>query len=389
MTLTNVYLYFFLEFFTEIMNTKPTCYDRKSCCWNCRRQGHTSKECTERKQLFCSFCLREGVTTRDCKCRSRRGVHKNRPYRRNSQAGTLPSNEPAQPARTLAIQNILAEQSSASRNTPQPGSVGTTVGGNLYKTFINTQMSYSVVGWKVANQASMIYQTTREYVHRSGELVSEQIIPIGHGTQLKHIRCRIVTNPDDCITLGEDAILRFGCKIELGGLTVLNLQGDSLQSKRKIRSLPRTRVETAVRETPKLDKMSPNISHTKPKLTPEVQSITISPPQNPENIVPPKPNPSTLNNSTTEPTAAKLGVPCNSASIRVPQDREPANTSLEETEESVVDAQTNEWIEEGIAVTNNWEENEFLAALKLNDDEVDAILDDKEPIAMDTNDSTE
>lgn len=328
------------ELFSDIMNTDS--YDRKSCCWNCRRPGHTSKECTDRKRLFCSFCLTPEITTRDCKCRNRRRVQKNRPPPRNLR-------KPSQAIRTLAYHR-LEEQDNASKNIPPPGSIGTMVGGNLFKTFINTQTPYSVAGWKVANQASMIYQTTREYIHRKGELISEQIIPISHGTQLKRIRCKIVTNPDDCISLGVDALLRFGCKLEIGGLTVLNLQGEA--------SIPRQKGRGRAKAVPEISKP---------------RSLTAAGIQNPLNAKPDNP---------TSQTEIKLKI--NNISGGVEGKQVNQLVLHKGVNEDNIDTGTNQSIEEDIGDTNTWQDSEFLAALNLGDNEVNAILDENEETRMDT-----
>lgn len=350
-------------------------YDRKSCCWNCRQPGHTAKECVENKQLFCSFCLTPGIATRDCKCHNRRGISKNRLPRR---AISSVSHKPSSTFKACEYQNRV-EFDNSSKNVPPPGSIGTMVGGNLFKTFINTETYYSVVGWKVANQASLIYQTTREYVKRKGELISEQVIPITHGTILKRIRCRIVTDPDDCITLGADAILRFGCKIELGGLTVLNLQGEANPSilRHKNKLLRDNVLKRCVNSDIFSNIENPQTRHSLKDRSkaPATETATS------KNETTVYTSEAIKDTSGTGMANLKVTEVCNGKLISGSQ------TSSVQNEKMVNIDEAEKRLHEEVDGDNTWRDLSFLEALQLNEDEVEAILEKEEENVMDTEES--
>lgn len=43
-------------------------YNNKTCCWKCKKPGHSRIKCKNKQRKFCSYCGTDGVWTRDCSC---------------------------------------------------------------------------------------------------------------------------------------------------------------------------------------------------------------------------------------------------------------------------------------------------------------------------------
>lgn len=103
--------------------------------------------------------------------------------------------------------------------------VWVSVGDETFRSFINTGQTQTVVGWMVATKASVFYKARRELTRQEDGIISEILVPIRIQDTIRAIKCRIINEPEDVITLGWDVLQCFGHTITIGGLPPLQGSG--------------------------------------------------------------------------------------------------------------------------------------------------------------------
>lgn len=207
-----------------MMNQFETVYDRNSCCWNCKKPGHKSAECKDEKQLFCSFCQKSGVTTLACDCR--------RPSTPKPTPRLVRFNAP------LASNNILRYPLCPNAYKAPIIPIGVEIGNQSFPCYIDTSREQTVVGWKVATKAVLVYGDHHQLTYSSDGVLTEAVIPLKINETIRALKCKVVDSPNDIITLGTDGLQCFGCVVEVAGVSVFDRPGCTKQEHQSCYDIP-------------------------------------------------------------------------------------------------------------------------------------------------------
>lgn len=237
------------------MNRFNKPYSRKTCCWNCKAEGHIASECDKEKRIFCSYCLREGVTTRSCRCN-------------NSQPSTSTYVQVNHPVPSNSL--LKYPECPVSRHVSH-SPLKISVGDEAFEGFINTLNLQTEVGWMVAVKASIIFGSRREFSRSAEAITSEILVPLNIGGKTRTLRCLVKDSPD-IIMLGLDALRCFGSSLKISDLVCLDIKGCPDVNHQTCSDIPRIGEVTLA-----IPKKTSSVERIKPK-----NPIDLTLPENPE-----------------------------------------------------------------------------------------------------------